>query len=199
MLTEEQRGEIMAVKYTKEWQKKLLDLLEKDEFIENYPSTDGLLRIARLVYGDFSIHCDVVMCPDGHRKNATVKVSLIFPNLQIQAVADTTEHNIKSPFNKHLVATAETKALGRALKKLLGIHVHTHEEMLDDGNEYEKITEQQIRAIENMGKKLKVDLDVFLAENAGINMDVLKEGSNLTKDHGLQLLDKLNQIQNKKT
>lgn len=196
---------INKLKNTKEWQKTLLDLLDKDELVENYPSTEGLYRLARLVYGDLNISVTVLKCPQVGDRSSTVHVKVsttgncVRSCRSVESAADVYEHNTKSPYNKHAVATAETKAFGRALKKLLGLKIHTHEEMLDDETSYEKLNEQQVRAVENVAKKLNVDLNEFLAEHAGVSIDLFKSGSSgLTKEHGIKLLDKLNQIQNKK-
>ena len=71
--------------------------------------------------------------------------------------------------------------------------------MLDDDTSYEKITDQQIRAIENISKKSKIDLSKFLAEHAGIDLDTFKSGnSGLTREHGVALLSTLNDINNGK-
>ncbi len=190
---------LFAKRYTKEWQKDILALLDKDEFIENYPSTDGLARVAGLIFGEFQVNVNVIKSPSVGDRSATVQVEILRVGGQkFSSAADVSEINTKKPYCLHPVATAETKAYGRALKKMLGIKVHTHEEMLDDETSYEKLTEQQVRAVENVAKKLNVNLDSFLAEHAGVSLDAFKSGSGLTKDHGMKLLNKLNEIQNAK-
>ena len=190
---------LFAKRYTKEWQKDILALLDKDEFIENYPSTDGLARVAGLIFGEFQVNVEVVKSPSVGDRSATVRVDILrVGGERFSSAADVSEINTKRPYCLHPVATAETKAYGRALKKMLGIKVHTHEEMLDDETSYEKLTEQQVRAVENVAKKLNVNLDSFLAEHAGVSLDAFKSGSGLTKEHGMKLLDKLNEIQNAK-
>lgn len=190
---------LFAKRYTKEWQKDILALLDKDEFIENYPSTDGLARVAGLIFGEFQVNVEVVKSPSVGDRSATVRVDILrVGGERFSSAADVSEINTKRPYCLHPVATAETKAYGRVLKKMLGIKVHTHEEMLDDETSYEKLTEQQVRAVENVAKKLNVNLDSFLAEHAGVSLDAFKSGSGLTKEHGMKLLDKLNEIQNAK-
>ena len=190
---------LLSKRYTKEWQKEVLALLDKDELIENYPSTDGLSRLTRLIFGEYSSFIEVPKAPTHGDRSATVIVEVQCAGSNYAGAADVYEFNTKSPYNKHPVATAETKALGRALKKLLGLKVHTHEEMMDDEFSYEKLSEQQVRAVENLAKKLNVELEPFLQENAGISLEVFKSGnSGLSKDQGLQLLNKLNDIQNGK-
>lgn len=195
-------ADLLSKRYTKEWQKDVLALLDKDELIENYPSTDGLSRLTRLIFGEYSSYIDVAKAPTHGDRSATVVVRVIIDNNTMSTysgAADVYEFNTKSPYNKHPVATAETKALGRALKKLLGLKVHTHEEMMDDEFSYEKLSEQQVRAVENLAKKLNVELEPFLQENAGVSLEVFKGGnSGLSKEQGLQLLNKLNDIQNGK-
>ena len=197
--SDEWRDSLLSKRYTKEWQKEVLNLLEKDELIENYPSTDGLSRVTRFIFGEYSSSIEVPKSPTNGDRSATVIVRIHLGGNIYSGAADVYEFNTKAPYNKHPVATAETKALGRALKKLLGLKVHTHEEMMDDEFAYEKLQEQQVRAIENFSKKLELDLEQFLQENAGISLEVFKSGnSGLSKDQGLKLLEKLNNIQNNK-
>lgn len=197
--SDEWRDGLIGKRYTKDWQKEVLNLLEKDEMIENYPSTDGLSRVTRLIFGEYSSSIEVPKAPSHGDRSATVIVRIHLGGYIYSGAADVYEFNTKSPYNKHPVATAETKALGRALKKLLGLKVHTHEEMMDDEFAYEKLNEQQVRAVENFAKKLSIELEPFLQENAGISLELFKSGnSGLSKDQGLQLLNKLNDIQNGK-
>lgn len=202
----EWRRALLSKRGRKEWQKEVLALLEPDELSDNYPTTDGLARITRLIFGEFYVDVVVAKAPAQGDRMATVNVMVStathidgFPPLRICSSADATEYNTKAPYNKHLVATAETKAFGRALKRLLAINIHTKEEMLDDETSYEKITDQQIRAIENLTKKFKIDLDAFLVAHAGIDADTLKSGnSGLSREHGVALLTTLNDINNEK-
>lgn len=192
-------ADLMAKRFTKEWQPAVLSLLEKDEFIENYPSTDGLARIGGLIFGPYNVHVQVVHSPSPGDRSATVHVRVSNASGIYESAADVSDINTKKPFSLHPVATAETKAFGRALKKMLAIKIHTHEEMLGDDSNYEKLTEQQVRAVENLTKKMGLDVEAFLAEHAGVSLDLFKSGvSGLTKEHGIKLLEKLNELQNKK-
>ena len=116
----EWRESLYGLRNTKAWQKELLKLLDKDELIEEYPSTDGLARLCRIVFGDFSTNVDVKKCPNSDDRSATVIVNVyvyspIFGELNHGGAADVSPNNTKLPFSAHPVATAETKALGRAL------------------------------------------------------------------------------------
>lgn len=194
---------LKSIRYTKDWQTELLALLDKDELIEGYPSTDGLLRLTRLVFGEPNIIVNVNKSPQMDDRAATVTVTVRTYNERFGAcnhmgAADVSPNNTKHPYNLHPVATAETKALGRALKRLLALRIHTHEEMLgEDSVDYDKIQDQQIRAIENMSKKLNVNLELLLAEECGVTIDAFKVGGSLSKEQGLKVIERLNEMRNK--
>ena len=199
----EWRKEVAAPLYnTDEWQKFVLSLLKPDELIEGHPSAAGLMRVLRLLADVYSIHTSVYKSPTSTDRSATVSCTLSLKDcFLINAVcstADVSEANTKAPFNKHPVATAETKALGRAAKLLLNIKIHTHEEMLEDENDYKKINDRQIKTINLLCERLDVDKEKFLAANAGVSSAVFQVGqTTLSEDDGVRLLEMLNFYQTK--
>lgn len=201
--SQEWKDSLFEVINTKAWQKTLLDVLDKDELIDGYPSTDGLARLFRLIYGDFQTDIEVPKCPNVDDRSATVIVTISCytqdRDIRHTGSADVSINNTKPPYCYHPVATAETKALGRALKRALRLRIHTHEEMLNaDGVAFEPIQEQQVRAIENMSKKLGVNLDLLLAEQCGTTYaSFTSKDSTISKSDALKLLDILNVMQNK--
>lgn len=201
--SQEWREQVAAPLYnTDEWQKFVLSLLKSDELIEGYPSAAGLMRVLRLLGNIHSVVGTVCKAPTSSDRSATVQCHIcMHPTFLINtasASADVAEYNTKSPFNKHPVATAETKALGRAAKLLLNIKIHTHEEMLEDENDYKKINDRQIKTINLLCERLDVDKEKFLAANAGISTAVFEVGqTTLSEEDGVRLLEILNFYQTK--
>lgn len=199
----EWREQVAAPLYnTDEWQKFVLSLLKPDELIEGYPSAAGLMRVVRVLGDLTSVYSKVVKPPTSTDRSATLQCCITVDNTFLmgnaQAAADVYEYNTKAPFNKHPVATAETKALGRAAKLLLNIKIHTHEEMLEDENDYKKINERQIKTINLLCERLDVDKEKFLAANAGVSPASFEVGqTTLSEDDGVRLLEILNFYQTK--
>lgn len=187
------------------WQKFVLSLLKDDELIEGFPSAPGLARVANLLYKRVEINSTVIKAPTSHDRSATSQASVnVFStlgdphHLRYTASADVCEQNTKSPYNKHPVATAETKAIGRALKLLLNLKIHTFEEMLEDENDYKKINAMQIKTVNLLCDRLNVSKKRFLSANAGIDSDDFAVGSTtLTEADGTRLLELLNEYQTK--
>lgn len=193
---------VKSIKFTnvKDYQKELLGALDDSEMIENYPSTDGLYRLYCLLYGQPQIFVDVVKSPSSDDRAATVKVEIIGnEGMCVCSSADVYPGNTKHPFSSHPVATAETKALGRTLKRALGLRIHTHEEMLgEDAPRFKSVEPQQVRAIENMSKKLNVNLHKLLAEVCGVTVDALQaDNSPVSQEQGIEILEKLSDMRNK--
>lgn len=109
------------------WHDYIISLLTPDELDGGNPTTDGLRRVAKLFW-HMSQNTDIfesridfaaVKCTinatnrRGDYENPLVKV--------IQAVADAHNGSTNDPYARHMLATAETKAEGRALRKLLGL------------------------------------------------------------------------------
>jgi len=188
------------------WQKFVLSLLKDDELIEGFPSAPGLARVANLLYKRVEINSSVIKAPTSHDRSATSQATVnVFSSLgdaphylKYTASADVSESNTKSPYNKHPVATAETKAIGRALKLLLGLKIHTFEEMLEDENDYKKINAMQIKTVNLLCDRLEVSKKKFLAAHAGVDVSDFEVGSTtLTEADGTRLLELLNEYQTK--
>ena len=113
----EWRKSLLKKRGTKGWQQEVMALLEPDELVDNYPTTDGLARVTRMIFGEFYLDIMVVKAPMQGDRTATVNAMVTtitpidgFPPLRFASCADVTEFNTKAPYNKHLVATAEKKA-----------------------------------------------------------------------------------------
>ena len=129
-----------------EWTDYVLGQLTEDEIIKDknnpkkgYPTTDGLRRLVEKLVGTIvKSHTLIHQVPSiDNERRATVSVTIsIFAEniiynqlLEFTGAADVYSGNSCVPFGNHPVATAETKAEGRAYKRALKIKVSTYEEI----------------------------------------------------------------------
>lgn len=152
-----------------EWTDFVLDQFtdrEKDE--SGNPKVDGLRRVAEKLLGEFSIVTEVVQAPTFDR-GATVVVKLEFvtpfgmPRV-VSGAADVSTMNTQREYAVHAVATAETRAEGRALRKALSLtKVLAAEELqnadADGQTGQEPIPSGMINSLKFMCAKVNVDLE----------------------------------------
>ena len=155
-----------------EWSEYLLDQLGEHEVINGAPTDDGLRRITEKCVGEIvESRSTIVEAPSGtnglrctichtltivkHRSLRTVKVD---------GCVDVLHSKTPYPFKDHLVATADTRAEGKALRRALKIRVITAEELQSESEEEvlvseEAINDQQILAINQLCKRLDVNVE----------------------------------------
>lgn len=115
------------------WSESVLSNLADDEKDQGYPKSDGLRRLVE----DFicpikSIDTFVVQTPrEDNNWTSTVKTTIYLENgSQYSAVADAVRQYCSKPYDQHLSAIAETRAEGRAYRKILRLkNTATHEEI----------------------------------------------------------------------
>lgn len=168
---------------------------EKDQ--EGNPKVDGLRRIAEKLLGTFNIITKEVH-PPGLDRGATVVVRIEFVNKYgdifraIEGSADVSTHNTQREFAIHAVATAETRAEGRALRKALRLtKVLIAEEMQNaDPNERNdsdnQIPSSMVASLKMMADKVKVDLDAIAKRDFGV-----ESSSDLSKIQGKKIANLL--------
>lgn len=218
-----------------EWEDYVLSHLTPSEYEEKdgkkYPKTNGLRRVAQLLLGAIISSGPVQVFPstavDGAgRATVVYEVQIEWKNdvreyytedeirnyrpevRTFRAVADCWHGNTPAMFAVHAVATAETKAEGRALRKALALNLNTAEEMSNDKdpNEFvekpnlrktdgewdgeEKAQTNQIIAITNICARLDIDITKFIEY-----MFPGKDVNTLTKGQGAKLMLTLNKYQ----
>lgn len=115
------------------WSESILNNLADDEKDQGYPKSDGLRRLVE----DFicpikSIDTVVIQTPrEDNNWTSTVKTIIYLENgSQYSAVADAVRQYCPKPYDQHLSAIAETRAEGRAYRKILRLkNTATHEEI----------------------------------------------------------------------
>lgn len=194
------------------WTEYILSLLEKDELITTLngqcPTVDGLARIANTVFSSriTVIKTEVVR---SELESACVKVTIANDTDCVEAVADVSKHNTDHPFYLYPAATAETRAMGRAYRKLLRLKkVLAAEEMSKQASismpapifsdDSPKISDQQIMFIEvSCGTdRLNISVKEAAEHVCGSVLNSIKQCS---YDNALELISKLSSWGNDRT
>ena len=161
------------------WPDFVLSHLEEHEKIKGHPKADSLRRLTELLIGQVvSIETDVPGCPsieNGGRATVIVKIVVepydtnLSP-MQASGAADVYPGNTEQLFAKFPVATAETRAEGRAYRKLLRlINVMAAEEVVDESQIFDpsdKIDLPQMNMIQTMcsAGRLNINIESLLAQ-----------------------------------
>lgn len=186
------------------WSEYVLDQMDDTELKEGNPTVDGLRRVTERVYGEIISSVSDIFSYDTDRGICTVKHTLQIQKYETDSIitvsgcVDVKYSNIPHPFNQHLVATADTRAEGKALRRALKLRVITAEEMQNTDEDdvlaaEENINDQQILAINQMCKRLDINLVNFV-KNACNDIDSIRSANNL---QGRMLLKSLSELQRK--
>jgi hypothetical protein len=181
------------------WTEYVMSQFTPDEIEGGNPKVDGLRRVAEQELGGFSQYTTIVDSPNLNNQNrAVVHVRLSFDSGRIvEGAADVFGGNTDYKFAKHPVATAESRAEGRALRKALKLVkvIAAEEVFVAEGQEVAetelKIPETMTTSLQLMANRVGVDLNKVL-----LSMDIKVDSLNdLTKQQGLQVAQKINDLQ----
>jgi hypothetical protein len=176
----EDQGVIPPVKaWTTEWREYVFSQIDKEDMMDGFPSADALMWATEEFVGEIAgIHTEVIQAPSpDNERRATVSVSVTIDNKTFTASADAYNGNVGGNYGTHPVATAETRALGRCLRRLLKLKkTITAEEgskpdnnldgLFDDkGKVKGKINDTQITGIDGMCKRININFQKFLTKN----------------------------------
>jgi len=203
-----------------EWNEYVMSHFRSDELIDGHPITAGLRRVAELLLGDIieSGPSEVFPSSDSHgpgRATVVYKVVIDWMDTGItrtfSEVADVWHGNTDDLFCAHPVATASTRAEGRALRKALKIRVIAAEELAKkdivsivkesvssssptDGeyNMDDRISPQQVTFIDKKCGQLNVDLINFINVGSGNYRSI----NDVKRDKAKQMIKVLNDYQN---
>ena len=158
-----------------EWSEYLLDQLSDSELINGAPTVDGLRRITEKCFGEIvQSKSDIVETPTSqNNQRCTIRHTLAInkyssrQNISVDGCVDVLYHKTPYPFKDHLIATADTRAEGKALRRALKIRVVTAEELQNEDEDEsltndELVNDQQILALNQLCKRLNISVVPFV-------------------------------------
>ena len=216
---EEQEDEVTPSVTSEDWHEYVMSQFKPNELIDGNPITAGLRRVVEVVLGEVletgPVEVFPATDPNGPGR-ATVIYRVVIEEYKsgrtksYSDTADVWHGNTDDLFCAHPVATACTRAEGRALRKALKLRVLAAEELAKkdivsivqqsvnqqstDGewNPNEKVSPQQINFIDN--KCSQLDIDVMKFVNSGsTNYTSI---NTVTKDTAKNMIVELNKYQN---
>ena len=197
-----------------EWSDYVMTKFDKSELIDGNPICAGLRRVAELMLGTIIESGPEQVFPSTDPSKpgrATVLYIVVFDWMNTgyiktyKEVADVWHGNTDDLFCAHPVATASTRAEGRALRKALKIRALAAEELAKkdivgivqattaDWNPEDTISNQQVTFINNKCKQLDIDVRKF------VNMGSAQYESinDVTRNTAQKMLRQLNDYQQK--
>tara|TARA_R110002020_G_scaffold107583_14_gene249717 strand:+ start:2695 stop:3471 length:777 start_codon:yes stop_codon:yes gene_type:complete len=205
-----------------EWNNYVMSHFKDDELIDGNPICAGLRRVSELLLGDVveSGPTQVFAPQNGEKPDrATVVYKVVFNWMNsgeyrtFSECADVWHGNTDDLFCAHPVATASTRAEGRALRKALKIRALAAEELArkdiveivkqttssiptdGDWNPDDKISGQQIAFIDNKCKQLDINVIEFI--NSGDSF--YNDATDIKKNVATRMIRELNKYQTKET
>lgn len=154
------------------WHDFIMQQFTHDELVAGYPNVNGLRRMCEKYVGiithsgikSYAIH------NDSRIVEYQVTVDTVTNGLKTYSdIAEADGVNTPSPFNKHLVSTAASRAASRVLRQLLKLRCPSAEEMGKEAipTDGEKINSTQIAFIKSKTNTLGIDVMKFV--NTGGN------------------------------
>lgn len=162
------------------WSEYVLNHLLDDEKDQGYPKSDGLRRLVEYFIAPIKqIDSIVIQTPrEDNNWTSTVRTTIFLTNnTQYSACADAVKQYCPKPYDQHLTAIAETRAEGRAYRKILRLkNTATREEMSGDSpiDSNELINENQKVLIDIMCARLDINVkklfDSYFLDNKQDNI-----------------------------
>ena len=198
-----------------EWDEYVMSLFDPSELSDGFPKTVGLRRVAELLLGDIISSRPVQVFPtDGNgpgRATVVYEVKFLWKleredvdHLQVRTYADVADvwmGNSDSLFLGFAVASASTRAEGRALKKALKLKKCSAEELTSTdvakvvASECEdKISNDQVNFIDSRCKRLDISVIGFI--NSGEKS--YRSVYDITRETAGKMAQELNRLANNK-
>lgn len=197
------------------WTDYVMSQFDKSELIDGNPICAGLRRVTELVLGDIIESGPVQVFP-ADDSNGPGRATVVFQVVircfddvmrSYSEVADVWHGNTDDLFCAHPVATASTRAEGRALRKALKLRVLAAEELakkdiveivqqsIKSLNQINSITNQQIQFVDNFCSRFDINVINFI--NMGEeSYDTIFD---ISKDKAAKMIKFLNQYQKSDT
>ena len=175
-------GEITILPNSPDWNEYVLSHFQPDELVDGNPTVDGLRRVTEVLLGQIVVgKATIIQSPNPENDNRCV----VSYNVQVRdksnlenpycvweqtSVADCYAGNCDPRFAVFASAVAETRAEGRALRKLLRLRkVIAAEEAglvpAEENGLNGKITPTQISFIETLCQRNDINIPVYLGDS----------------------------------
>ena len=202
-----------------DWHDYVMSHFKSNELIDGNPTCAGLRRVAEILLGEimFSGPTQIFPATDPNGPGrATVVFTVEFNwmnsgmSKSFAEVADVWHGNTDDLFCAHPVATASTRAEGRALRKALKVRVLAAEELakkdivnvvqqsISTSGEYnpdDRISPQQVTFIDNKCKQLDINVIEFI----NIGAENYRSINDVKRESGKKMIRVLNEYQNQTT
>ena len=194
-----------------EWDSYVMSQFQNNELIDGNPICAGLRRVTELVLGDIVSSGPVQVFP-ANDENGPGRATVVFKVViecfdgkirEYSEVADVWHGNTDDLFCAPPVATASTRAEGRALRKALKLRVLAAEELarkdiveivkqsVKSANRIDSITNQQIQFIDNFCSRFDINVLNFI----NMGKETYPSIYEINKDKAAQMIKHLNQYQ----
>ena len=210
----EQTGEINITPSSPDWNEYVLQHFQPDELVDGNPSVDGLRRVTELLLGQIVVGKAVVVQSPSPENDGRCVVSY---NVQVRdktnpdnpydameqtSVADCFAGNCDPRFAVFASAVAETRAEGRALRKLLRLRkVIAAEEAglvpAEENGLNGKITTTQISFIETLCQRNDINIPVYLGDSKKFTFNGKLE--DIPYRSAVQIISHLSEMQRNKS
>lgn len=158
-----------------DWSDYVMKMFVPDELENGNPRVDGLRRVAFKLFGPINSNTNVVQAPDlDHGATVVVTVESVeqlrgggWNKRSVCGAADVYSGNTSQPYCFHAVSTAETRAEGRALRKLLCLtKVMAAEELYsptvdEPKGDDDRATTSSLMTLQAISQKVNIDLNRF--------------------------------------
>ena len=183
-----------------EWTDYVISLLGENEIYDKKPTVDGLRRVAQKLLGEITYSkSKVYQYPTPENGiAATVRARIKINGRVFDGCANVNEDSAPDIIGPHVIALAETRAEGRALKKILNIRVLTKEEAgvtESEDKTTQLISSTQIEAMQKVAERHKIDLNKLIQSLYAIGEDEIDK---LTFNQALQIFEKLSEFDSSK-
>ena len=193
-----------------EWDAYVMSQFGPSELMDGHPNAAGLRRVAELLLGPIlkSGPTQVFPSEGNGPTRATVVYSVTFSwkadgtVREYSEVADVWHGNTDALFCGYAVATASTRAEGRALRKALKLKKCSAEELSKNDvakivaeETVEKVSNEQISFIDSKCKKLDINVVAFI--NSGEKQ--YRSIYDVTRDTAAKMIKKLTELTNDKS
>ncbi len=172
-------GEKTPNRSSPDWSEFIFSKLTKDELdpTGKFPKTDALPRLIETYIGPIlKNNSKIIVHPtsDNNQKvmvehNIIVRDELYGIDREVTSVGEASELKLVQPYNLYSGPISSTRAMGRSYKVILQLRgVTTHEEISGSVEQNEDtITDNQIKAIEVMCKRLSINMEELLRSKYG--------------------------------